>query len=76
MKVVDIEEMAWSPRYGLKGMIDASVKVRLYPEIGTIEECVMPLEFKTGKRINGQASSTPFMLLGEQEKTILCILIL
>ncbi|CAN6486391.1 unnamed protein product [Victoria cruziana] len=56
IEVVDIEEMAWSPRYGLKGMIDASVKVRLYPEIGTIEECVMPLEFKTGKRINGQTA--------------------
>ena len=25
--VVDIEESVWAPRYGLKGMVDASVEV-------------------------------------------------
>lgn len=29
--VVDIEESVWTPRYGLKGMIDASVAMRLQP---------------------------------------------
>ncbi|KAK2968501.1 hypothetical protein RJ640_027551 [Escallonia rubra] len=28
-EVVDIEEMAWAPKYGLKGMIDASLRVQL-----------------------------------------------
>ncbi|XP_049936664.1 DNA replication ATP-dependent helicase/nuclease JHS1 isoform X2 [Nymphaea colorata] len=56
VEIVDIEEMAWSPRYGLKGMIDASVKVRLNPEMESAEECMMPLEFKTGKRTNGQTA--------------------
>jgi hypothetical protein len=29
--VADIEESVWSPRYGLKGMIDASVMLRVQP---------------------------------------------
>jgi len=29
--VEDIEESIWAPRYGLKGMIDASVALRLAP---------------------------------------------
>ncbi|KAK3035488.1 hypothetical protein RJ639_034458 [Escallonia herrerae] len=28
-EVVDIEEMAWAPKYGLKGMIDASLRVQV-----------------------------------------------
>ena len=30
-EVVDIEESIWLPRYGLKGMIDASVRLRCQP---------------------------------------------
>lgn len=30
-EVVDIEESIWVPRYGLKGMIDASVQLRCQP---------------------------------------------
>ena len=30
-EVVDIEESIWVPRYGLKGMIDASVRLRCQP---------------------------------------------
>ncbi|XP_024544852.1 DNA replication ATP-dependent helicase/nuclease DNA2 isoform X1 [Selaginella moellendorffii] len=45
-EVVDIEEMILSPKYGLKGMIDASVRV---------DEEHMPLEFKTGRATTGQA---------------------
>lgn len=29
--VVDIEESVWAPRYGLKGMIDASISMRVQP---------------------------------------------
>jgi len=30
-EVMDIEESIWVPRYGLKGMIDASVQLRCQP---------------------------------------------
>jgi len=56
---MDIEEMAWAPRYGLKGMIDASV-------ISKVDSCnsgshnkIMPLEFKTGKGTSGQVKQIP-----------------
>jgi DNA replication ATP-dependent helicase Dna2 len=43
--------MVWSPKYGLKGMIDASVQVRLGHS-----NTIMPLELKTGKGTTGQAA--------------------
>ncbi|KAJ4958932.1 hypothetical protein NE237_026043 [Protea cynaroides] len=55
-EVVDIEEMAWAPRYGLKGMIDASVRVKIESEINGPNEKIMPLEFKTGKATTGQSA--------------------
>ncbi|RXH93242.1 hypothetical protein DVH24_013818 [Malus domestica] len=48
-KVIDIEEMAWAPKYGLKGQIDASVRVEVESNSGESHEKVMPLEFKSGK---------------------------
>ncbi|KAL0380005.1 UNVERIFIED_CONTAM: DNA replication ATP-dependent helicase/nuclease JHS1 [Sesamum angustifolium] len=48
-EVIDIEEMAWAPKYGLKGMIDASVRVRTDTSSAEAGEMIMPLEFKTGK---------------------------
>ncbi|XP_056693295.1 DNA replication ATP-dependent helicase/nuclease JHS1 isoform X2 [Spinacia oleracea] len=53
--VVDIEEMAWAPKYGLKGMIDASLRVQVLSSSGVTNEKIMPLEFKTGKATSGQA---------------------
>ncbi|TQD94864.1 hypothetical protein C1H46_019564 [Malus baccata] len=47
--VIDIEEMAWAPKYGLKGQIDASVRVKVESSNGESHEKVMPLEFKSGK---------------------------
>ncbi|XP_054795481.1 DNA replication ATP-dependent helicase/nuclease JHS1-like isoform X1 [Prosopis cineraria] len=55
-EVLDIEEMAWAPQYGLKGMIDASVSVKVLPKGNESDEKVMPLEFKTGKAMSGQSS--------------------
>lgn len=47
--------MAWAPKYGLKGMIDASVQVKV--EINNeVTDVIVPLEFKTGKGTSGQAS--------------------
>jgi len=56
-QVVDIEEMAWAPKYGLKGVIDASVRVKIHLDDKDVGEKVMPLEFKTGKSTSGQVSS-------------------
>ncbi|GFZ00758.1 DNA replication helicase [Actinidia rufa] len=55
-EVVDIEEMAWAPKYGLKGMIDASVQVKVHSSTNEAIEKTMPLEFKTGKATSGQAT--------------------
>lgn len=46
--------MIWSPKYGLKGMIDASVTVKLGNLTLGGEDRIMPLEFKTGKATTGQ----------------------
>ncbi|TKY49761.1 DNA replication ATP-dependent helicase/nuclease DNA2 [Spatholobus suberectus] len=55
-EVIDIEEMAWAPKYGLKGMIDASVRVKIHSQKDEPEEKIMPVEFKTGKTPNSQSS--------------------
>jgi DNA replication ATP-dependent helicase Dna2 len=57
-EVVDIEEMVWSPKYGLKGMIDASVQVRLGHS-----NTIMPLELKTGKGTTGQVEQRILLFL-------------
>lgn len=48
--------MAWAPKYGLKGMIDASVKVKVESTRTVADGKVVPLEFKTGKVPSGQVS--------------------
>jgi len=54
---MDIEEMAWAPRYGLKGVIDDSVRSRVESCNGGSYDRIMPLEFKTGKGTSGQVST-------------------
>ncbi|KAG8082955.1 hypothetical protein GUJ93_ZPchr0014g47069 [Zizania palustris] len=54
-EVMDIEEMAWAPRYGLKGIIDASIRSRVSCN-GNSYDRIMPLEFKTGKGTSGQTA--------------------
>ncbi|KAI8572529.1 hypothetical protein RHMOL_Rhmol01G0206500 [Rhododendron molle] len=68
-EVVDIEEMAWAPKYGLKGMIDASIQVEVTSSAREVYEKIMPFEFKTGKGTSGQASSLSkfYFLLKEIE---------
>ncbi|XP_020538539.1 DNA replication ATP-dependent helicase/nuclease JHS1 isoform X2 [Jatropha curcas] len=56
-EVIDIEEMAWAPKYGLKGMIDASIRVKVERMRNGIDEKIVPLEFKTGKIPSGQPST-------------------
>lgn len=48
-KLLDVEEKIWSPKYGLKGVIDATVQITLQNE--TDEKLLtVPLEVKTGKK--------------------------
>ncbi|KAL6130481.1 hypothetical protein ACLB2K_068860 [Fragaria x ananassa] len=61
-EVIDIEEMAWAPKYGLKGMIDASVRVKVEANKSESDMKVMPLEFKTGKVPKDQEHSAQVIL--------------
>ena len=47
--ILDIEENVWSPMFGLKGKIDASVQVKIKDEKGSVSTVVAPLEVKTGR---------------------------
>ncbi|CAG5133176.1 unnamed protein product [Candidula unifasciata] len=48
-EIHDIEENIWSPRFGLKGKIDVTVKARLRKPNNVEEVKILPLELKTGK---------------------------
>uniref|UniRef100_A0AAQ5YMC4 DNA replication ATP-dependent helicase/nuclease n=1 Tax=Amphiprion ocellaris TaxID=80972 RepID=A0AAQ5YMC4_AMPOC len=56
INLADIEENVWSPRFGLKGKIDVTARVRIQsPRNGghrIPEEKIVPLELKTGKESN------------------------
>lgn len=69
--------MAWAPKYGLKGMIDASIRVREESNGFKANEEILPLEFKTGKVPNGQASLWSTQKLSRLEKIyqyFICVL--
>ncbi|KAM3624717.1 uncharacterized protein V6R79_000622 [Siganus canaliculatus] len=55
-ELADIEENVWSPRFGLKGKIDVSARVRIQrPRAAgqrSLEERTIPLELKTGRESN------------------------
>jgi DNA replication ATP-dependent helicase Dna2 len=65
-KVLDIEEHIWSPTYGLKGNIDATVQVCVdEPDIPR-KTLVVPLEVKTGKNtslMNHRAQTMLYTLM-------------
>lgn len=50
-KLLDVEEHVWSPMYGLKGNIDATVEVIMKEGKGT-RTLTVPFEVKTGKHAN------------------------
>jgi DNA replication ATP-dependent helicase/nuclease Dna2 len=65
-KVLDIEEHIWSPVYGLKGNIDATVQIRLHEPGVEDKTLVVPLEVKTGKNtslVNHRAQTMLYTLL-------------
>lgn len=47
-KLLDIEEKIWSPVYGLKGMVDATVQVAMKDGKNN-RTLTVPFELKTGK---------------------------
>ncbi|XP_053720332.1 DNA replication ATP-dependent helicase/nuclease DNA2 [Synchiropus splendidus] len=54
-ELMDIEENVWAPRFGLKGKIDVTARVRIHKPNSRQEsrvEHVIPLELKTGKESN------------------------
>lgn len=52
-KLLELEEHIWSPMYGLKGNIDATVQVQMkLPEDPAPRTLLVPFELKTGKRDN------------------------
>ncbi|KAJ5665956.1 uncharacterized protein N7477_008404 [Penicillium maclennaniae] len=53
-KLLEVEEHIWSPMYGLKGNIDATVQVTSRGQDGD-QNLLVPLELKTGKRDTNQA---------------------
>jgi DNA replication ATP-dependent helicase Dna2 len=48
-KLLDVEEHVWSPLYGLKGNIDATVQITV-EQHGSIQKLTVPLEVKTGRK--------------------------
>ncbi|CAK7270446.1 DNA replication endonuclease-helicase Dna2 [Sporothrix epigloea] len=63
-KLLDIEEHVWSPMYGLKGNIDATVQVAMKTGKDS-KTLTVPFELKTGKRtsITHQAQTIMYNLL-------------
>lgn len=52
-KLLELEEHIWSPMYGLKGNIDATVQVQMkLPNEQSPRTLLVPLELKTGKKDN------------------------
>ncbi|KAL2133720.1 hypothetical protein VTI74DRAFT_1846 [Chaetomium olivicolor] len=63
-KLLDVEEHVWSPMYGLKGNIDATVQVTMR-DGKTSKTLTVPFEVKTGKNAtaNHQAQTVLYNLL-------------
>lgn len=55
-KLLDVEEHVWSPMYGLKGNIDATVQVTMQDDDGE-RTLTVPFEVKTGKNSSNSAHS-------------------
>lgn len=53
-KLLDVEEHVWSPMYGLKGNIDATVQVTMKDDQGE-RTLTVPFEVKTGKNSSNAA---------------------
>ena len=63
-KLLEVEEKVWSPLYGLKGNIDATVQVMLKNDQSE-KTLTVPFELKTGKCVNAshKAQTSLYTLL-------------
>ncbi|KAL8968450.1 MAG: hypothetical protein Q9183_002452 [Haloplaca sp. 2 TL-2023] len=50
-KLLEVEEKVWSPMYGLKGNVDATVEIQTQTK-SDIQSLLVPFELKTGKHAN------------------------
>ena len=79
--VLDIEEHIWSPMWGIKGNIDASLEVKSkFGNSGQVLTNMMPFELKTGKNSTAvshraQASLYSLMMQDRYGSRIDCVLI-
>ena len=66
-KLLDVEEHVWSPMYGLKGNIDATVEVVMHEgrDADSAKTLTVPFELKTGRNVtsNHQAQTALYNLL-------------
>ncbi|KAJ3256230.1 Tripartite DNA replication factor [Chytriomyces hyalinus] len=65
-KVLDIEEHIWSPTWGIKGNIDASLEVKIQTGNLRSSTAIMPFEIKTGKSttaLNHRAQASLYTLM-------------
>jgi DNA replication ATP-dependent helicase Dna2 len=54
-KLLEVEEHIWSPMFGLKGNVDATIQITLQePHDSQTQTLTVPLEFKTGKKDNNE----------------------
>ncbi|WRT68360.1 uncharacterized protein IL334_005336 [Kwoniella shivajii] len=61
----EVEEDIWSPKWGLKGKVDASVQAKIIRDSSKLnesEEYVAPLEIKTGRSVGVMAHRAQTML--------------
>jgi DNA replication ATP-dependent helicase Dna2 len=63
-EVLDIEETIWSPTFGIKGIVDASLQISQVANHGLTEskQWVIPLELKTGRAYNVVAHQAQTLL--------------
>lgn len=74
-KLLDVEEHIWSPMYGLKGNIDATIQVVMQDDEGE-RVLTVPLEVKTGKNTTNTShraqTALYTLLLGDRYGTYVC----
>ena len=63
-KLLEVEEKVWSPKFGLKGNVDATVQILVDDESGR-KTLTVPFELKTGKHSNAahKAQTSLYTLL-------------
>jgi DNA replication ATP-dependent helicase Dna2 len=58
----DVEEDIWSPTYGLRGKVDASVQAVVVRDLGSSSSHPAPFEIKTGRAVAGLEHRAQTML--------------